>query len=228
MSLSLISYGYTDARKDKSGIITTAHGLRIACLGGIHDPNIYSSAEVAPVRQDLIVLFSTHTDFRHIQGFTSPYFTSQTVDRLLSNTLTKTTPQNQNYKSLAAIRDAAASSQLVDILISHVWPESITQLSAAPLPPLDIFSIVALPLDDVIRRTKPRYHFAAGGGQPPMFWEREPFVWDDEEGRVSRFVSLGTFGGEPAVGKKQRVSGVIEYVIPLLISNICSGFMHSQ
>ena len=39
-----------------------------------------------------------------------------------------------------------------------------------------------------------------------MFWEREPFVWDDEEGRVSRFVSLGAFGGEqPTTGKKQRV-----------------------
>jgi hypothetical protein len=39
-----------------------------------------------------------------------------------------------------------------------------------------------------------------------MFWEREPFVWDGEESRVSRFVSLGAFGGEPTTGKKQRVS----------------------
>jgi len=30
-----------------------------------------------------------------------------------------------------------------------------------------------------------------------MFWEREPFVWDDEQGRVSRFISLGAFGGDP-------------------------------
>lgn len=136
------------------------------------------------------------------------------MDRFLSNTLTKTTPQNQNYKSLAAIRDAAASSQLIDILISNVWPESITQFSAAPLPPLDVSSIVAPPLDDAIRRTKPRYHFAASGGQPPMFWEREPFVWDDEEGRVSRFVSLGAFGGEPSAGKKQRASVLAVYVTP--------------
>lgn len=34
----------------KSGIITTANGLRIACLGGTYDPNIYASAEAAPVR----------------------------------------------------------------------------------------------------------------------------------------------------------------------------------
>lgn len=42
-----------------------------------------------------------------------------------------------------------------------------------------------------------------------MFWEREPFVWDDEEGRVSRFVSLGAFGGEPTAGKKQRVRPLV-------------------
>lgn len=42
-----------------------------------------------------------------------------------------------------------------------------------------------------------------------MFWEREPFVWDDEGGRVSRFVSLGAFGGEaPTSGKKQRVRSI--------------------
>lgn len=34
---------------DKSGLITTANGLRIACLGGIYDASIYSSAETAPV-----------------------------------------------------------------------------------------------------------------------------------------------------------------------------------
>jgi hypothetical protein len=34
----------------KSGIVTTAHGLRIACLGGIYDPSIFSSTEAAPVR----------------------------------------------------------------------------------------------------------------------------------------------------------------------------------
>lgn len=33
----------------KSGIITTANGLRIACLGGTYDADIYFSAEAAPV-----------------------------------------------------------------------------------------------------------------------------------------------------------------------------------
>lgn len=133
------------------------------------------------------------------------------MERFLSNTLTKAAPKNQNYSSLAAIRDAASSSQLVDVLISNSWPSSVQQFSSVPLPPIDLASVEAPPLDEAIRRTKPRYHFSAGGGQPPMFWEREPFVWDDEEGRVSRFVSLGAFGGEPTAGKKQRVRTLLSF-----------------
>ena len=39
----------------KSGIITTANGLRIACLGGTFEPVIYGSAEAAPVRVFLVL-----------------------------------------------------------------------------------------------------------------------------------------------------------------------------
>jgi hypothetical protein len=127
------------------------------------------------------------------------------MERLLSNTLTKSTTK-QSYKSLAAIQSTASSSQLVDILMSNVWPSLITHLSSAPLPAPELGSIGVLQLDDVIRRIKPRYHFVACGGKPPKFWEREPFVWDDDQGRVSRFISLGAFGGESVAGKKQRVS----------------------
>ena len=40
-----------------------------------------------------------------------------------------------------------------------------------------------------------------------MFWEREPFTWNKDYGRITRFVSLGAFGGpsDPTAGKKQRV-----------------------
>jgi len=91
-------------------------------------------------------------------------------------------------------------------MISNVWPEPITQFSDVALPLPDLASICIQPAGDIVRSTKPRYFLAAGGGKPPAFWEREPFVWDDEQGRVSRFISLGAFGGEqPSTGKKQRV-----------------------
>jgi len=44
-----------------------------------------------------------------------------------------------------------------------------------------------------------------GAGDSPTFWEREPFVWEGDGARVTRFVSLGAFGSEaPSTGKKQR------------------------
>ncbi|KAF9227729.1 hypothetical protein BS17DRAFT_764139 [Gyrodon lividus] len=172
---------------NKSGVITTAHGLRIACLGGIYNPGIYSSSEGPP-------------------GFASPFYTTHTLERLLSNTLVDPLKRGNahNYGSLAAIRDAASTSQLVDILISSDWPASITSHTAIPQPSPEFGSSGSPPLDEIIRKTKPKYHFAGGGGRPSKFWEREPFVWDDEAGRVSRFVSLGAFGGEQCTGKKQR------------------------
>ncbi|KAF8896981.1 CwfJ C-terminus 1-domain-containing protein-like protein [Mucidula mucida] len=170
----------------KSGLITTPNGLRIACLGGIYDPEVYSTSEAAP-------------------GFASPFFASQTTDRLLSNTLGSSNPK-QNYKSLAAIQSGSSPSQLVDIMISNVWPAAIPMLSAVPLPlsPPEISAVCAPPLDDVMRRLQPRYHFSVGAGQSPIFWEREPYVWKDEMERVSRFVAVGAFGGPPPEGKKQR------------------------
>ena len=120
--------------------------------------------------------------------------------------MNKSTSEPQNFSSLAAIRAAASSTSLVDVMISNVWPEPITQFSNVALPLPELASIGVQPAGDIVRSTKPRYFLAAGGGRPPVFWEREPFVWDDEQGRVSRFISLGAFGGEqPTTGKKQRV-----------------------
>ncbi|KAL1947972.1 hypothetical protein VTO73DRAFT_13696 [Trametes versicolor] len=169
----------------KSGVLSTAQGIRIACLGGVYDSNLYTASETA-------------------HGFTSPYFTSQNVEKLLANTMTSSKPQERNYTSLASIASATTPSQLVDILITNAWPAGIAHLSSAPLPAPELSAIGVEPVGEVVRKTKPRYHFAAGGGHPPRFWEREPFLWEDENGRVSRFVSLGAFGGEQPSGKKQR------------------------
>lgn len=148
------------------------------------------------------------------QGFTSPYFTSLTVEKLLANTMTQSAPipksKDSSYGSLAAIKASTATSQNIDILLSNTFPSNITAFSSAatpssPFPPTP----GAEPVSEVVRRTKPRYHFVAGGGgsssDVPLFWEREPIVWEDENGRVMRFVSLGSFGRTPESGKKQRV-----------------------
>ena len=145
----------------------------------------------------------------------SPYFTSQTVEKLISNTMTQTQPSSKatSYGSLASIKANASTSPLLDVLLTNAFPQGISTFSNAPFPSPDFGAAVeAAPVADVVAQTKPRYHFAVGtssstGGQSPVYWEREPFVWDNESGRFTRFISLGAFGGEAAPsGKKQRVS----------------------
>lgn len=45
----------------KSGIQTTAHGLRIACLGGIYDKDVYDTTVVPLVRHS-IIMFTLFAD----------------------------------------------------------------------------------------------------------------------------------------------------------------------
>ena len=143
--------------------------------------------------------------------------------------MTTSTSESQNFSSLAAIRAAASSTSLIDVMISNVWPEHVTQFSDVALPSPELSSIGVPPASEIMRSTKPRYFLAAAGGKPPMFWEREPFVWDDEQGRVSRFISLGAFGGDqPATGKKQRVPSFPPAHIILLTLPFSSGSMPSR
>jgi hypothetical protein len=129
--------------------------------------------------------------------------------------------KSKNYTSLSAIASNASTSASVDILLSSAWPAAITELTAAP-----VTTAGASPLDAIVRATKPRYHFVPGAGERRTFWEREPYVWDDENGRISRFVGLGAFGGEQGTGKKQRVR--IHVLSSLQYANPTSGSMRSQ
>lgn len=89
--------------------------------------------------------------------------------------------------------------------MSNAWPSLITAHSDCPLPSEELSALLAPPLDDIVRQTQPRYHLAIGGGTVPVFWEREPFIWEDDGRRVTRFVSLGAFGSTLPINKKQRV-----------------------
>jgi hypothetical protein len=120
--------------------------------------------------------------------------------------------EDQSYSSLSAIATAIESSQAVDVIITHSLPSSVTDLSSFPLPHPDATKICAPPLDGMMKRIRPWYHFAAAGGvfqereplvwdgEPlvwdgePLVWDSEPLVWDDEADRITRFASLGPFG----------------------------------
>lgn len=148
--------------------------------------------------------------------------------------MTKSTPdaadpqtkvKPSTYGSLAAIRASTVSTQLIDLLLTNTFPIHTVAFSNTTLPgpnfPPEPWQ--AEPVAEVVRRTKPRYHFVAGAGVgageegQAMFWEREPFIWAEEAGRVSRVVSLGAFGAPaPVNGKKQRVRTSVIFA-PLLI-----------
>ena len=57
-----------------------------------------------------------------MQGFTSPYFTSKTVEKLLANTMTTSKPKEQNYTSLASIKSSSTSSRRALRFFSSLQP----------------------------------------------------------------------------------------------------------
>ncbi|KAG8839834.1 hypothetical protein FRB91_006781 [Serendipita sp. 411] len=164
---------------DKASVINTSQGIRIAALGGQYDPASYSSPKYAPPN----------------------HFTSQDVRKLLANPAITATSKQQNPNSLAALRAASSpSAAKIDVLLTHITPASM--VLHTPNIPSTYSDVVSPQLDDVVRAALPRYHFVSGGG---MFWEREPFGWPDspEEGRCTRFLSIGAFGGTTPEGQKK-------------------------
>lgn len=75
------------------------------------------------------------------------------------------------------------NSQL-DILITFQWPKVIADENKLFLSNSNI--------DKFVEASKPKYHFACGSSAG-KFFERNPFQWDDD--RVTRFISIGKYGG---------------------------------
>ena len=46
----------------KSGLLTTSHGLRIACLGGLYDENVFESVQT-PLVSDFFKLTTGYAEF---------------------------------------------------------------------------------------------------------------------------------------------------------------------
>ncbi|KAG8968145.1 hypothetical protein FRC03_008498 [Tulasnella sp. 419] len=168
----------------KAGVLSTSHGLNIGTFGGHYD----------------------HEDYQNATGsdpnlLSDSYFTSASLDKFLSNPLLPDVSSASGEMTLESAKRAASAKPL-DILLTHEWPSNITHnCTALPDPNASLWG--ALPVQRVAQ-LRPRYHFASSGGKPPLYWERQPFFWG-EDSRITRFISLGAFGGpEPADGKKQR------------------------
>lgn len=88
----------------------------------------------------------------------------------------------------------------IDILLTHAVPDAL--VLHTPHVPDSLKGLNAPALDDVVRGAMPRYHFISGA---EVFWEREPFGWPGvaEDGRCTRFISIGAFGGMSVPGEKK-------------------------
>ncbi|KAG8743990.1 hypothetical protein FRC10_011064 [Ceratobasidium sp. 414] len=164
----------------KSGVMNINNKIKIGCLGGILDAERFTQ---------------TTED-------ASPFMNQATIKAFRAHPLL-TTQQGDSLASAKAASSGTTTSPYIDVLVSNLWPPSITRLSNSVAgvltgpdgKQLDPSLWSAPPLDSLVQQYKPRYHFAAAGGLPtPFFWEREPFVWDGDDNRVARFVNLGAFG----------------------------------
>ena len=178
-------------------MITTSHGLRIATLGGQFDAEKYNSKN--PVRW-FELLGPTYS----IVAKEHSYLRKSDIQKLLAHpAITPAKSQHHKPGSLAAIRAAADSAPTkIDILLTHAIPDAIANLCPNAPPAAQLVSSFCPHLNGVVKNAMPRYHFASGVG---TFWEREPFAWSGvaEAGRVTRFISLGSFGGSVSAGEKK-------------------------
>ncbi|QRW02143.1 Zinc finger, CCHC-type [Ceratobasidium sp. AG-Ba] len=165
----------------KSGVMNVDNKIKVGCVGGILD----------------VEKFTQTTENN------SPFISQATIKSFHSHPLLAAPKED----SLASAK-AGPVSPFVDILISHLWPPSISRLSSnvssllagSDGQPLEPSAWSAPPLDGLVQQYKPRYHFASAAS---FFWEREPFVWDGDDNRIARFVNLGAFGGETTPGTKK-------------------------
>lgn len=171
---------------EKFGVITTSQKLTIASFGGKYDPQTFTSGS------------------QPLDDNSESDFNSHNLSAFLSSALLPAAPSfssSPQEPSLASLKSSSSHSQ-IDILLTNAWPSSITHYSKTAPSGIPESSLVS-PLDDVVKASKPRYHLASSE-ESPIFWEREPYVWDGD--LVSRFISLGSFGTSlEASGKKQRV-----------------------
>lgn len=166
----------------KANLLVTSQGLRIGLFGGEYSLEAFNDS----LPEGVNPLAVSH-------------FNADTLKAFLANPLLP--QQSSGGTTLASAKNVL--NQYIDVVMTHEWPAGIARNCTAPLPSPEANTWGVEPLQS-LARLRPRYHFASGGGPNSVFWERQPYVWD-EDGRITRFVSLGAFGGpEPEAGKKKE------------------------
>lgn len=182
-----------DLRATDPGSVTTLstlEGIRIACFGGVYDPEKFNSADLDSTTS---VSRRSSSPYSTTQWNVSPaqpyYITSESVTSFLARLQPSST----------------SAPKPIDILLSHSLPQLLTLHSSNPPKDPTAPAWGSPALTDVVKAVKPRYYFA--GGEKACFWEREPWVWDEQDevsgqrNKVTRFINLAEFGNKD----KERV-----------------------
>ncbi|OCF75228.1 nuclear protein [Kwoniella mangroviensis CBS 8886] len=170
----------------KSSVLTTAQGLKIACVGGSFTEEGYDT----------------------IGDQFSPVISKDSISAILSHPILTGATANPSESLASAKQEASAlpsAFQGVDLLLLSSPSPHLSTLSPSYASSGVSLAQSAPPLEEVVRRAKPRY-LLWGDGEG--FWEREPWGWTGPTGKEERWtraVKLGALGGEaPTGGKKAR------------------------
>ncbi|SGZ22743.1 BQ5605_C022g09536 [Microbotryum silenes-dioicae] len=155
----------------KTGVLTLASGLRLATFAGSYEPELFKATEQDPDADLVDPLPAAHFTSTDLESFRSLLTPAQ---RPNSSLPPKPTPPP-------------------DILLTTSLPASLPLLSALALPATAKGQPFSSELDEVVRMSRPRYHFIGGTG---IFWEREPFQWNDGSRQVCRSICLGEMGAK--------------------------------
>ncbi|ORX34113.1 hypothetical protein BD324DRAFT_636665 [Kockovaella imperatae] len=173
----------------KASVLTTAQGLKIGCVGGVYQEELYNAPN------------------SNADPYT-PVMAKPAIDALLSSSALNPT-LNDASSSLASARQSSSALptafQGLDLLILSAPPPHLSLLSTTVASLGHPLATAAEPLAEVVKKARPRYMLWADG---EGFWEREPFGWKSSSGREERWtrsVKLGAFGAlTPEGGKKTR------------------------
>lgn len=126
-----------------------------------------SESRLVDVKKNLTYMKGPFTKFKLASGLTIAFLAGIEITDEIQQNIVKETDKGK-----------------IDILVTYSWPYAIARQRKLLL-------VANNKIDSLVKKIKPRYHFAVGN-ERGRYLENEPFKWEDDS--VTRFISLGQEG----------------------------------
>lgn len=126
-----------------------------------------SESRLVDVKKNLTYMKAPFTKFKLASGLTIAYLAGTEITEEIQ----------QNVEKEMGVGK-------IDILVTYSWPYAIARQRKLLL-------VANNKIDSLVKKFKPRYHFAVGN-ERGRYLENEPFKWEDDS--ITRFISLGQEG----------------------------------